>query len=465
MDLIDTHVHLEEQAFDPDREQVIRRAGEAGVHTMLNAGSSLEANQRGWELARAHSGIYAAMGVHPHEFKPGCEPELKELPEWLSREKVVALGEIGLDYHVFPDYPAPDRKAQQAGFSRQLELARIFELPLIIHIREAFDDGLQLLRQQGPFPGGGVLHCYDGGIEHLPEVLDLGFHAGIGGTITYPRAESVRAVARALPDDRLLLETDSPYLPPQEQRGKRNEPANVLKVAEAVARIKNISPAVAAEQTSRNARQLFKISGCDPGVMVYNIQGHLYINLTNRCSANCIFCPRRVNRRVQNYELTLKREPRAEEILAAIGDPRDYSEIVFCGFGEPLLRLATMLEIARKVKSRGGWVRVDTNGQADMIFGRDILPQCREVVDEWSISLNTADPEQYLKMVRPATGDRTHAAVIDFITRAGKAGYRVNLTAVEMPEVKTAELQALAKGLGVRYRGRPYQKLGEPENK
>ncbi|MCK5217985.1 YchF/TatD family DNA exonuclease, partial [bacterium] len=438
MELIDTHVHLEEPAFDPDREQVIRRAIEAGVQTMINVGSSLEANQRGWELARANSGIYAAMGVHPHEFKPGCEPDLKKLPEQLGREKVVALGEIGLDYHVFPDYPAPDRKAQQAGFSRQLKLARIFELPLIIHIREAFDDALQLLRQKGPFPGGGVLHCYDGGIEHLPEVLDMGFHAGIGGTLTYPRAESARAAALVLPDDRVLLETDSPYLPPQEQRGKRNEPANVLKVAEAAARIKNISLAVMAEQTSRNARQLFKISGCDPGMIVYNIQGHLYINLTNRCSSNCLFCPRQVNRRVQNHELTLSREPRAEEVLAAIGDPRDYSEIVFCGFGEPLLRLGVMLEIARNVKSRGGWVRVDTNGQADMIFGRDILPECWGVVDEWSVSLNTADPEQYLKMVQPATGPGTHAAVVDFITRARQAGYKVNLTAVEMPEIKTA---------------------------
>jgi len=463
MQLVDTHVHLEDQAFAADRLAVIERAQADNVNTMINAGSTASANRAVLALAQKTPGLYGSVGLHPHEFPSTSEATFSVLQEQLGHEKVVALGEIGLDYHVFPDYPPPDRKAQQEAFARQLQLARIFELPLIIHVREAYSDALQLLREYGPFINRGVMHCYAGGMEYLKDVLDLGFYIGVGGPVTYPKAESVREVVRAVPDDRLLLETDAPYLPPQSRRGKRNEPACIKEIAKACAALRGTCWESLAEQTTANAFRLFKIEAKSAGVFTYNIKGHLYVNLTNRCSADCVFCPRRIHRRVQEYELTLQREPLARELIEAIGDPRQWAEIVFCGFGEPVLRLPTLLQVARAVKAKGGRIRVDTNGHADIIFGRDILPECQGLVDEWSISLNSADPQQYEHLVRPAGGRQTYPAVIAFIERAVKSGFTVTVTAVELSEIDSKSLQQLTQRLGARYRGRIYQRLGEPE--
>ncbi|MBN1594921.1 YchF/TatD family DNA exonuclease [candidate division FCPU426 bacterium] len=465
MRLIDTHVHLEEKAFAGDYGQVIARAHEAAVWTMLNAGSAAEANSQVLELIQRHEGLFGSMGLHPHEFPGTAEPDWVRLREQLCQEKVVAVGEIGLDYHVFPDYPAPDREAQQAAFAQQLQLARIFELPLILHVREAFPDALALLKKHGPFRQGGVWHCYSGGPEYMQEALATGFYFGIGGPVTYPAAASLREVVRTVPGERLLLETDAPYLPPQSRRGQRNEPACVREVARACAEVRGCSLKQMAETTSVNARRLFAIAEEVPGNSVYDIQGHLYVNLTNRCSADCVFCPRQACRRVRQYDLRLQREPLAAEIIAAIGDPARYDEIVFCGFGEPLLRLPTLLQVARAVKDRGARVRVDTNGQADMIFNRDILPSCQGLVDEWSVSLNSAEAEQYARLVRPA-GDakRVHGEVADFIRRAVQQGFAVTVTAVERPEVDVALLKQQARKWGARYRGRIPERLGEPED-
>ncbi len=471
MDLIDTHVHLEDEAFDPDRVAVIEQAGAVGVKTMINAGSTPTANCAAQLLTKEFPGLFAAAGVHPHEFPDLGVEKLADLPGQLCQEKVVALGEIGLDYHVFPDYPPPHPEAQQAAYRSQLRLARIFELPLIIHVREAQADALRLLREQGPFPNAGVFHCYAGGTEFLAECLELGFYIGVGGPVTYPKADALRAALRQAPADRLLLETDAPYLPPQTRRGKRNEPAAIREVAEAVAALRGMSPDTLAAQTSENARRLFKLNPFDSGCFTYAIKDRLYVNLTNRCSSDCTFCPRRVSRRVQEFDLTLQREPLARELITAIGDPKAFREIVFCGFGEPLLRLPTLLDVARAVKARGGRVRVDTNGQAALIHGRDILPDCEGLVDEWSVSLNTADPEQYQRIVRPAggasapqAGREVHAGVITFIQQAVQRGFRVTVTAVELPEIDARALPQRAAQLGAHYRGRVPQRLGEPED-
>ncbi|MEW6517051.1 MAG: TatD family hydrolase [candidate division FCPU426 bacterium] len=463
MRLIDTHVHLEDPAFDADREQVIARARQAGVEAFLNAGSTVAANAAALALAPRVEGMALGIGLHPHEFPRQGLEAVEALPAQLCQESVVALGEIGLDFHQFPEYPAPDREAQLRAFRRQLWWAKVFELPPVVHVREAQAEALAELRAAGPWPWGGVLHCYSGEETHLAESLDLGFSLGIGGPVTYPRAGGLRAAVQQAPLDRLLLETDAPYLPPQSRRGQRNEPAAVAEVAAAVARVRGLAAEEVAERTSASAERLFKLSPEDPGQWLYELKGHLYVNLTNRCSANCAFCPRRVSRRLQQYELTLRREPKAAELLAAIGDARRYSEVVFCGFGEPLLRLPTLLAVARGVKAQGARVRVDTNGHADCLFGRDILPECRGVVDAWSVSLNSTDPAQYLELVRPATGPETLPAVQSFIRRAAAAGFEVTATAVELPAVDAGQVRRFAEQAGARYRGRTPQRLGEPE--
>jgi TatD DNase family protein len=463
MRLIDTHVHLEDPAFDADCDEVVARARQAGVVAFLNAGSTETANAEALALAQRLPGLHVGIGLHPHEFPRTTLAAVDTLPSQLCQESVVALGEIGLDFHQFPDLPAPGREAQLQAFQRQLYWARVFDLPPIVHIREAHAEALAALRAAGPWPGGGVLHCYSGGVAHLEASLSLGFSLGIGGPVTYPRSDDLRAALTQAPLTRLLLETDAPYLPPQSRRGQRNEPVALAEIAEAVAKSRGLTPDELAERTSSNAERLFRLASEDPGCWVYDLQGHLYVNLTNRCSADCAFCPRRVSRRVQQYDLTLRREPRAGELLAAIGDARRFSEVVFCGFGEPLLRLATLLAVARGVKAQGVRVRVDTNGHADCLYGRDILPECRGAVDAWSVSLNSLDPQQYQTLVRPASGADTLPAVKSFIRRAVTAGFEVVVTAVELPGVDTARVKQFAVQAGARYRGRPHQRLGEPE--
>lgn len=463
MELIDTHIHLDDERYQEDLEAVLDRGLQAGIGTYVNAGSTVAANRKILELIKAHPQIYGAVGLHPHEFSgQAWQQALQELPMQLAQEKVVAVGEIGLDYHVFPDFPAPDREAQLQAFRAQLRLARIFELPLIVHVREAMDDALRLLGEEGPFPNGGVMHCYSGGEEELQAVLDLGFSIGIGGPVTYPKAESVRRAVRAVPPERLLLETDAPYLPPQRHRGQRHEPAWMKESADAIAEVKGLSLAELARVTTANAKRLFKLEPGRPGTMVYDIQGHLYVNLTNRCSSHCRFCPRKVRRQVQGYDLTLAREPLAGEIIAAIGDPKAYAEIVFCGFGEPTLRLPVLLEVAGAVKAKGGKVRVNSNGQADKIFPHDILPACRGLVDTWSISVNTVNEQDYMHYIRPATGPGTLTAVMAFARRAA-AGFEVIISDVDMPGVDLSGLEDFARQIGARYRERHYQQLGEPE--
>ncbi len=462
MPLFDTHVHLEMAEFDADRASVLARARAAGVTLFLNAGSEPEANRRAQALAMAEPDVVAAAGYHPHEAARLTPEAWKELPDALAADKVVALGECGLDYHVFPDLPAPDREAQQEVFARQLELARVFELPLIVHVREAEDDALALLTRLGPFPAGGVFHCYAGGTEHLDAALGLGFHLGFGGTVTYPKAEGVRAALRAAPAERLLLETDAPYLPPQTRRGQRNEPAYLSEIAAAAASVRGVEAGALAAQAGDNARRLFRVQAGDPGPWVYPVGKNLYVNLTNRCTADCRFCPRRTDRRLHGTDLTLRREPTAAEVIAAIGDPGRYAQIVFCGFGEPLLRLPALLAAARAVRARGGRVRVNTNGHADLIFGRDILPECAGAVDEWSVSLNTADPEQYDLLVRPAAAPgRAWTAVTDFIARAVRAGFAVTASEVELPGVDARAVAALVQRLGARFRVRSHERLSD----
>ncbi len=465
MELFDTHVHLEDEAFAPDRDQVLARARAAGVSLLVNAGSTPAANRAAAGLAAVVPELYRACGLHPHEFPGRPLAETEQLRDELAQDKVVAVGELGLDYHLFPEFPAPDPAAQQAALRAQLRLARVFELPVILHVREAWDDALALLRAEGPFPAGGVMHCYSGGAARLPAVLELGLHLGLGATVTYPKAAEARAAARLAPADRLLLETDAPYLPPQDRRGRRNEPAWISETAAAVAAERGLPTAELAALAAANGRRLFRLEAGDPGALVYEIRGHLYVNLTNRCSADCAFCPRRRDRRLHGIDLTLRREPSAAEVLSAIGDPKAYAEIVFCGFGEPVLRLPALTAVGREVRARGGRVRVNTNGQADLIFGRDILPECRDAVDEWSVSVNTVDPEQYQRLVRPAVGPDALAAVQAFAARAVRAGFQVSATAVELPEVDVALLRAWCGQAGVRYRGRVPSRLGEPEER
>ncbi len=251
MRLVDSHAHLDFPQFDADREAVIERAREAGLVAILNVGTDLASSRAAVALADRYDFIYAAVGVHPHDAKTVTPAVLEDLRELARHPKVVAIGEIGLDYY----RDLSPRPVQRRVFAQQLALAAELGLPVVVHSREAHDDVLAALQDwQGV---GGVLHSYSGGPERLEEVMALGFSIGLSGPVTFRKAHRLRAVAAAVPLDRLLVETDCPYLTPVPYRGRRNEPAYVRYVAEAVARARGVSVEDVARATTENARRLF----------------------------------------------------------------------------------------------------------------------------------------------------------------------------------------------------------------
>lgn len=250
--LTDTHAHLDDEKFAPDLEEVIGRALAAGVTAVLTVASDLRSARSSIALAERFPFIWAAVGVHPHEAAAAPEDYLSRLAGLARHPKVVAVGEIGLDYH----YDFSPRPVQREVFRAQLQLARELELPVIVHTREADGDTLAILREAGH--GRGVMHCFSGDWAMAAECLALGYHLSFAGTVTFPRSEGLRQVAARVPLDRLLVETDCPYLAPVPKRGRRNEPAFVVYTARTVAELRGITLAELAEATSANARALFR---------------------------------------------------------------------------------------------------------------------------------------------------------------------------------------------------------------
>ncbi len=253
--LIDTHCHLDMADYKADLDQVIAEARRCGVSRIITIGIDLASSRRAVELAQCYEGVYAAVGIHPHDADAADEAVLSQIVKLAAAPKVVGFGEIGLDYA--KKYSPKD--VQLRVFARQLELAKELRLPLIIHDRDAHDDTLRLLRDKGPFPQGGVMHCFSGDAALARQVLDLGFHVSIPGIVTFPNAALMREAVQEVPLDRLLLETDGPFLAPVPFRGKRNLPQYLLHTAAAVAELKGVSLDEIAQQTTRNADKLFAL--------------------------------------------------------------------------------------------------------------------------------------------------------------------------------------------------------------
>jgi TatD DNase family protein len=256
MDLIDSHAHVDVSDFDADREAMLDRARAAGVGTLLAIGNGPEIEKLGAAVpyAEKYDWIYAAMGIHPHEAKHATEEHYAELDRLARHPRVIAWGEIGLDYH----YDHSPRDVQARVFRRQLEQACAAKLPVIIHCREAWPDCLKILDEDWRSSGlDGIFHCFTGTIEEARAGMEMGFLISLAGNVTYPKAQNLRDVAREIPLDRLLVETDSPFLAPQQMRGRRNEPANVAEVARSIGNVRNLPAEEVAMATSENFRHLF----------------------------------------------------------------------------------------------------------------------------------------------------------------------------------------------------------------
>lgn len=256
MELIDSHAHLDGEKFADDRAAVVERALASGVVKIITMGDSLESSARSVALTEEFESVYAAVGIHPEEVQPMTAATDDQLAAWTAQEKVVAIGEIGLDYYWEKD--EEKRALQRAIFVRQLDLARQLRLPVCIHDREAHGDMMKILKTEGRGLRG-VLHCYSGSWEMAAELLKGDWYFGIDGPLTYKNAAKLPEIVQRLPAERILVETDSPYLSPMPFRGKRNEPAHVLYVAKKAAELRGESLEAFARATRENTRDLYGI--------------------------------------------------------------------------------------------------------------------------------------------------------------------------------------------------------------
>jgi TatD DNase family protein len=261
---VDSHAHLETEQFNADREQMLARAREAGIEAIVAIGSGTGPGSLdcGIQLAEQHEFIYATIGIHPHEAKLATDADFEEMEQLAKRPKVIAWGEIGLDYF----YDHSPREVQQQVFLRQLSMAQAAKLPIVIHCRpsdnsdDAWQECLKLLRERWAASGlGGILHCFTGTWAHAAQALDMGFMISFAGNITFPKAQQIREAAKQVPLDCMLIETDSPFLAPVPHRGKRNEPSFVKEVARQLGELRGLSKEDVGWQTANNFYRFFSL--------------------------------------------------------------------------------------------------------------------------------------------------------------------------------------------------------------
>lgn len=252
---IDSHAHLDDKRFDGDREKLIESLYDDGVEAVLVPGADLQTSGEALKIAEKYSFIYAAVGCHPHDSKYMNDEIMNIFREMAASKKVIGIGEIGLDYY----YDNSDRDTQRKWFREQIRLAKDLDLPYIVHDRDAHEDILRIMKEEHYDGARGILHCYSGSLELSREFIKLGFYISLAGPVTFAKARVPKLVAGEVPFDKLLIETDSPYLTPEPYRGKRNEPKYVRYVAEEIARIRNISVDEVAEKTKENFKTLFNL--------------------------------------------------------------------------------------------------------------------------------------------------------------------------------------------------------------
>jgi TatD DNase family protein len=465
---IDSHAHITSKDFDGDLPDVLKRAFDAGVAFIINPSINLEDSKRAVDLAEKYPEVYACVGIHPHEAARANDAALASVEELSRHPKVVGIGEIGLDFY----YDFSPRIAQTRIFRAQLEIARRRNLPVVIHTRESLPETIAIVREsvasapewraQGvsahsryPSPKG-VFHCFSGNIADAWQVIHLGFAISFPGIITFANAGQAAAVAGGVSLEHFLLETDSPYLAPAPFRGTRNEPMHVVHIAERLAQLQNLSLEDVIRSTSYGVFRVFGIGHPALPQWTYKLRNSLYINLTIRCNADCVFCDRKGDAIIKGHNLRIEREPDAEELIQEIGDPRRYDEIVFCGYGEPTIRLEVVKQVARWVKEHGGKTRLNTDGHGNVINKRNIVPELVGLIDAVSISLNSTDPKQYGEMMR-IDGERFFSAMMEFARECVKNLPRVLMTVVDIDGVNMDKARQLVeKEIGAVFQVRPF---------
>ena len=457
----DSHAHLNHADYDGDIEQVAEKLGGENF-LVLNVAYDLGSGEKAISLAHRYGFMKASVGVHPHDAESFTEADLKRLNKLAKDRNVVAIGETGLDFF----RNRSPREAQINALIQHLKTANENGKPVIIHCRDAFEEIVPILKEHFNPEFGGVLHCFSEGKDEAMRGIDMGFFISFAGNITYKKADKLREAAIAVTPERLLIETDAPYLAPQSIRGKRNEPLFIKETAKFLAELRGVTTADIARLTMTNYRKLFLgVERPEQAEIVYWIMDSLYVNVTRGCTNNCTFCNREEAPLVQGHFLGLDKDPEFDEIINAIGDSRP-SELVFCGFGEPTMRLELVKKVASWAKGKNLKTRLNTNGHGNLINGRDIVPELAGLIDVASVSINAQDGETYNRMCKPSFPEGSFEAVIDFIKRCRNVLPDTVATAIGLPEdnregFDLEKTRKLAEGLGVRFRVRLYNMVGQ----
>jgi len=449
---IDSHAHLFYPNFNGEVDDVIQRAKGAGVNYIIVPGTDLATSKKAIELAEEYDEVYAAVGVHPHDTTEWNVSFLDKLEEFTNHPKVIAIGEIGLDYYY--DFAPKDNQIE--AFKAQIELAIKVDLPIIVHNRESNEDIMEIVRSYKDTTLRGQFHCFAGSTVDATELISMGHFISFTGNITFKKADNLREILNSVDLEKLLLETDSPFMTPVPYRGKRNEPSNIPLIAEKIAEVHNVSMEDVSRITNYNTYKLYGIGKKAEVSFVYKLRDSLYINITNRCNADCVFCDRKGEAVLSGYNLKMKKseEPEALEYIKQIGDPKNYKEIVYCGYGEPTIRWDVVKEISKYVKDNGGKTRLNTDGHGNYINKRDITPELKGLIDVVSISLNSTDPGQYGELMR--ISPEMHREMLDFAKKA-KGYSHVVLSIVGLDEIDKEKAKDLVVNeLGVEYREREF---------
>ena len=450
---IDSHAHLFLPNFKEDIDEVVARAKEADIKYIIVPATDIETAKQTLGLTKKYDIVYGAAGVHPHDTKDWDSSFIPQIEELAKHEKIVAIGEIGLDYY----YDFSPKGKQIEAFKAQIELALKLNMPIIVHNRESDEDIMNIVRSYKGSGLRGQFHCFNGSKEDAKELIKLGHFISFTGNITFKKADTLRETLKNIPARYLLTETDSPFMTPVPHRGKRNEPAFVKLVAEKIAEVHNIRVEDVNRIAEYNTYKLFGVGEVPKTSFTYRMRDSLYINLTNRCNAACIFCDRDGEATLNGYNLKMRKgeEPSAEYIMKEIGDPKKYSEIVFCGYGEPTIRWEEVKKVAKYVKEKGGVTRLNTNGHANDINKRDITPEMKGLFDCVSVSLNATDEDSYSKLV--GVDKRLFGEMLDFTKRARWYVPEVVLTIVDEQDIEEEKARKIAEDdLGVSFRIRDY---------
>lgn len=450
---IDTHAHLFFQLYDDDIKDVINRAKQSGIDFILIPSTDLETANKTIELTKKYENIYGAVGVHPHDTKNWDSSFIPKLETLAEEDKIVAIGEIGLDYY----YDYSPKEKQIEAFKSQIELALKLNFPVIIHNRQADKDVLEIVKHYSTDGLKAQFHCFNGKLQDAVDLINLNHFISFAGNITYKKSDEQREILKNISLDHLLLETDSPFLTPMPFRGKRNEPSFIELIAEKIAEIHHTNIDEIASITSLNTFKLFGIGGKSKTAFTYKLHNSLYINITNRCNADCIFCDRKGEAVIAGSSLKMKKgeEPSAIVYIDEIGDPKNYKEIVFCGYGEPTIRWEIVKQISKFVKDNGGTTRLNTNGHGNVINKKNITPEMEGLIDSVSISLNTIDENKYSEIMK--LDKKYFFEMIDFAKKSKQYVKNVIMTVVNFDEIDIDSARKFTEEvIGAEFRIRPF---------